>query len=434
MLAAAGSGLRGVSWTPQIATPVTGRVPGPVVEQIVLRCEGSSQDSVAGYLQALHDMQRWAPEYFPYRLVQTPVWLHSQTKTETTGRRALVYRIDGKFTDDLLGEVQAEEFDSNMLGVALGVERHPYWEALTPTTELTTTGISALGGLFDYTAAPGADVVGDVPARLAELHMYAAAANLSYAWVGFRSVNLHDALTNYDPRAEMTGGTADTDGSMTVDATASGGQRLDVSFATQAGWYSRWYITYDLSGDGATAKRDSGRQLVLLRAYCDAATTAEVRLRSQVLGSEDAFYTEPVAVAATAWTIYPLGTVDLTTFPTIYLEARRTAGAGSFHACSITFVPLDEYFLYMEGTNVIGDNALANAATWTVEPDDYLWGRSSDLSKYVLNVQQIGAGVPLGDGRAVIVGARASKASTLTDTVSCVFTAYPRWLSLRGAE
>ncbi len=437
LVSAESAGIQGMVWQPQVATPLHGRLPDPVVEEILLRVGATSHDSLAGYLQALHDMQRWAAEYLGDREAVYPVWLHSQTSAETNGRRALVRRIDAKFSADQFGMWYGPLVDgSNSVQIALGLERAPCWEATTATTEVSTGAISSVGGVYDYTAAPGADIVGDVPARLDHLYVHTNAQNLSLLWAGWRSVNRHGSLASYDPTIGVAVDlNAQTDATTTVDATAAAGTRLNVDFATAAGWANRADGTHDIDGLGNGGAAQSGRHLALLRAKVGAGTTCQVRLlRWHLLATDDGVYTDPVTITTTGWRIHALGIVDLSDSPTIEVHAKRTAGSGDLYLDTIVLIPLDEYFVFAEGLAMLGFPAVANALQLTTRPDDLIEAWDAGSSKRVPAVQHMGQGVPIGDGRMVVVAAADDGDSTLTDTLTCALTAYPRWLSLRGAE
>lgn len=391
---------------------------------------GTSHDNVAALVQGLDEMRWRADEYVRDRSQQYAVWLHAQLSGETGERRAMARQVGVEW----LSEHYSGEMVGFRPGLRVAVEREPYWERTSATTEVETGSLSTLGGVYDYTASPAADVVGDVPARLNRLYAWESGSNLSVLWAGFRSVNKHGSLASFDPCWGVSEGTEDTDTSSVADATAQGGTRVEVTFATEAGWARRGYDVMQI-GD-SSRPGEKGPFLMLLRAKVDAGTEADVKLvRFHVGVDDDGVWTEPKRITATGWTIHPLGLWENEGGPMLEYWARRVSGAGSLHLDCIVFIPTDEYFLFAEGTSILGHTNISNSLQFYTRADNSIVGYAAGLGGVdVYDVEAEGVGVPVGDGRLVVCAARADRASTLGDSLTLKMGHYPRWCNLRGAE
>ncbi len=432
-------------WAPRVATPRVDRVPNPVVEIIETRVKGSNQDNLAQHVQSLHDMQRWADQYMGDRQAMDgagvgPVWLHSKMNSETGERRALVRGIDTKYARDIDSDFYGGMVESNnLMEMALAIERGPYWERTTSSTGSQTSGIDSVGGLYDYTSASATDVPGDVPARVEKLEIWSNITDMSVIWAGFRSAARHTdpVMQPIMSLHELTLGANSTNAS---DPTACEASNVTVSFATSTGWADRVTATRHLYA-GVEYLPNSGMALMLLRAHVSSgatgvpAVTCDVRVqRYEGDATFNAIYSEPVRVNSTVWTIYPLGYHDNGGLPSISVQARRLSTAGSLYLDRMVMLPVDEYFLYAEGTNCIGSSIAAEELYFKVRADDGLIAYSGHLGMYVRNAAQSGAGVPQGDGRMVVVAARKDRQSNSSDTLTMKLSHFPRYVSLRGAD
>ena len=450
--AGAGAGWRTVAWNPKVATPAYGEVPEPVEETLTLLADCSSQDDLATKLQALDAMRRYADEYVHDRVQEHPVWWHAKMYSETGERRALVRKIETEINCPLV--TRADWVENNRAVVRARVTREGLWERTAATTEVTGSGISVLGGVFDYTAS---DVVGDVPARIYQLNLTTSVTSLrlDHVWIGFRSANKRGTLTNFEPLWELEDGGAVTDTALAADETASpggeGNTKMVTSFTTDSGWRER--VTIE-TGDVTSHHDDNrGMFLVLLRAKVDSGTTAEVQLRVGYSAMDDDDYVEKakVEISATSWTEYEMAvlTIPLRDIRAtrvldseydnkvdIQIWARRTAGSDSLHLDCLNLIPVDEYYIFASATKLIYEPGDATYFYFGVAAD----GRSYGVSKSgrdIVALAQIetgGAGVPVGDGRLYVVAARENKVNDISDTYDVGIQFYPRWLTLRGAE
>jgi len=416
-------------WTPQVAGIGTDGLPKTVAERIPLWVYGTSHDNVAALTQLLSDMMRYTNNYWRDVDRASPVWLHSQLSGETNERRALVRTIGWKW--------ETAHYGASMVGstpeIQAAIERVGAWEQPTASTAVETAAIASIGGLYDYTAAGAADVVGTLPARLDYLYTWANAANLSVFWGGIRSAEKH-SLGAYNPILDFASQfTPGTDAADVVDATARSGTRMEITFATQTGWFSRAAGANNI-GDG-TVSGEGGDNLALLRAYVDAGTVVDIKLGFSNVAADGVAYTGIQRISETSWTIIPIqGLWNNDGLPTVDLWATRVSGAGSLHVDCFVLIPVDALFMFAEGTGVMGNGAIANALQIFTRPDGVVKSFSSRLAVDVEDVSLEGAGIPVGDGRLVVCAARASRASTVTDTLTLKMNHWQRWASLRGVE
>lgn len=419
--------LEGKGWIPKVASVGAGGVAQDVMETLTVYIVGTSHDDVATNEQALSDMMRRAGNYWRDVNRRSPVWLYAQLSGETNARRALVKEISWRW----ISQHYSEEMIDFKPRLKITINRMGAWEALTASTYEEVAAVASLGGQFDYTGAPASDVVGTLPSRLNDLFIWESAVNTSVMWAGIRSAELH-TIGAYDPVWTFAADfVPDVDAADVADATAFDGNRMEIDFAVTPGWARR------ASAGGTNLDGDNtGDHLILLRAYTDVGTEADIKiLFSLTSANEDAIYTSIQGITDNAWTIYPISgaLLNYEDSPNVEFWARRTNGAGSLHIDCLVFIPVDAFFLFVEGTNVIGP-ALGTSFGWSVREDGVIQGHSSLTGRDVGNVQMEGPGVPIGHGVMVICGARSGRASTKTDTFTLKMNHLERWAALRGSE
>jgi len=439
-------------WEPRIATPVYGARPGAVEEVLECTLIGTSHDDIATNMQALDFMRVMADEYMRDRMQEHPVWMHAQLSGETNGRRALVHGI--------AAEWMSPHYSGEMVGlrprVELGVVRDGLWEATSAVTMPGATPTAGASVVYDYTASPGADVVGDVPARISNLKI--TNSNITQLWMGARSANKHGTLANFEPIWDCadTDCTLGTDASRNADANASGGNRVTVSPGT-ATWAKR--LTMVLDDITSNYDDNYGRFLWLLRAATGTSSTWEVQLRhgydqlsdsAHVQGpiveidgsgkSSSYFYSEMGVREIPLLSIQADATTGMyERSNAIQSWARRTSGSDYLYLDCLCPIPVDEGYLIASGLKPAG------AAGWvfyTETPKGDLHLFSMELLVPNSRVRRADSPIsgrltlPVGDGRLVIVYSRGT--STLSDQITICGSDsgryYPRWLSLRGSE
>lgn len=423
-------------WIPKVGDLGADGKAGRVKEAILVEINGASYDDVGANEQALSDMMRVCRIWRQDKRMEA-VWLHSKLDGETGERRALVHNISWRW--------KSQHYAGAMVSfsprLTIIIERDGAWEQLADTPDVDIAAVATVGGMLDYTVGPGADVVGTLPARLSKLETWANAADLGVLWGGFRSDEKHGDAGAFDPVLNIEGLTSvGADTADVGDATAENGTRTDVDFTVTEGWglRKRGFVT---AIGNASIEEESSPFLMIVRAYCDAATEAEIKIshnnNSTIADTSSEQFTEAVAIDANAWTFYPLvGLWDNFRAPHMRLYARRTAGAGELHMDVIVFMPTDEYFIFGEQVSMIGNPAVGFRLTLETFADGIINGYSGSLnySGLVSNVEATGPGVPIGDGRLVVCAARDNRVSVLTDTLTVRTAFFPRWAALRGAE
>ncbi len=444
-----------VGWTPRIARPACGSIPPYVTEQIPIRITFSSQDGLATEIQELHHVQQLATEYRVLRGVTIPVWLHSQLGAETGARRAFVRRIDGEFLDSWYGPQPINA--KPKLPLLLEVERHPYWESPAIASMTDVTPAAAVSVTYDYTSG-GADVVGDVPARLVRFSATPSSGELGRLWIGSRSGSKYSTLANFVNHweCENVGGKLGTDAARATDATAHPGGAGDTKVTVTPGtttWAKR--LTLPLSAITPHEQQNFGIFLWLLRCQVSAGTW-EVQLRWGYSGMNDADRLRGpiIEVNETSWDIKEMGIARVPLRDTtairladmfdanielsyeVQIWARRTDGTGTLDLDCICPVPVEESWMVVKGIGATSGNDMFH---YGVSPDDRVWGGTYDAGTQswqqipAISVDQTCLGLPIGDGRLIIVYAR-DTTSVITDRIALKGEYHNRWLSLRGAE
>jgi len=338
----------------------------------------------------------------------------------------------------------------------------PYWERTTATATATGSDISVLGGAFDYTAGGGADVVGDAPARAYKIEVESATTiAFTTAWIGFRSVNKHGTIANFVSKWEAEDGTNYTDAADDADATASGGNRVTINYATVTTWDKRFYLK--LSDLTANYADNYGIFKVLVRAKVTAGTS-DIRAKYTYVSTSyasDSISGPIVEVDANNWAMYDLGlmtvplrdlryitTSDLAAERdkefTLELWSRQTSGAGSLHIDCFVLIPTDEHFLYVDNAEIYtgGLNTEGHLHLFQNSQRKY-HGMSTRSSGFPATPDKFtrtalpspnGIGIPIGDGRIYICLAVATGGNLFDGVCGVELTAIPAWHTLRGAE
>ena len=458
-------------YVPVVATPPgDGTIPPYVTETLPVGLHATTYNAYCLLLQNLAALQKRAAEYWVNPQQSVPVWLTCKLDGETTGREALVKAIHFEFrpwTEALYRECAGATPPGHLFGTIL-VERHPYWEKPIGLSFPNLAGDTGVCVSYDYTT--GADVVGDVPARIEGfcLKTNTAAIALERFWMGIRSATLHGAtgVTAFKHRWECEDGSF-PDAEVTEDAAsevnlASPGAGVG-SFlvVTPAGGGTDWddgsfhnVVTIAADAVGyATASDAFGRFLWLLRAKVSAGTW-EVRFSIGYSGTGSVRFNDPVEVTNTSWDIHEMGIGkfpprDMQTIPVavlplvgdlkmqVSIDAKRTAGAGTLSLDCLYDVPTDEGFIKIPNgyatTTVV--TLIAEGPNDTAQVITLLSGTHFTLPTFEIENFRL----PPGDGRVIIVYARAAS-SVFTDEIEyneaalCTLTYAERWTALRGTE
>ena len=475
LAAAADSGIRNVNYIPAAGDPSGGFV----MDTIRIQADASSDDNLAGFVQALDGAITQAARYRKDKLWEHAVWIHAKMTNESGERRALVRSVDMSWDDDPLSATGRPA--ANMIRYTVRVERGPWERTAIRTGEpLAETAGTAL--VWDYTGGGTSyDLAGDIAARLFELKLKSdtSGAEVTRLWMGFRGENKHPSLANFVPTWELESGTNNgsesgvtDDGATDVNGASPGGASgvfvklvetdLDWDKDTNAGIFQEvMSITLsDIAGGNFTEQY--GDYLWLLRAMLPAnATTWEVQLRWGYSDMADAdFRRGPIKrVTATSWDYHEMGPAqnplrDLSVIGsgllassydggyTIQIWARRTSGAADLYLDCLLPIPIDQGWAKISGFLIDDD---AEGFVWLSEsPDGVFQAVSSNGSAAIAYMPvtnavefRIPGSKPTGasdcDGRLIIAYAGES-GHDLTTGISATIKFYERWLNLRGGE
>lgn len=450
-------------YVPAVAQPTgDGSIPDYVLETLPVIINAADEDSLASILQDLHEAQRYAAEYWADTQQTTPVWYHQKQDGETGERRALVKSIS--FTPDVSWFTPPGSYES--FGGTILIERHPYWEATTPRAFPHDTSISAgVVTLYDYTAS-GADILGDVGARIEDFPIELATLDpIGRFWIGLRSAARHGNVANFITTWEIEDGVLNEGESgiyvnMSRYASPGGDSGAAVVVSeVDAEWDNTWnYVVTGLTlGNVTTNYSDNyGRYLWLLRARVTSGTW-EIQLRyGYVYMSDDEYQRgRVVEINSTDWDLYetdvmPIPMRNLQTIPTeildaahdstweIQIYAQRTSGSGNLVLDALFPIPIDEGYCFLKDFS--RDEYYVSIHTG---PTDEIGAviTDGDSIDFIPAVAAHGWYLPPGDGRMIIAWAR-SNSSMFTDRLEAIAyrngapagTYYERWLSLRGAE
>jgi len=455
-------------WIPAIAEP-TGddSVPPYVVDVIPVAIQCANANALAAGLQKAHALDRLARQYHADPRQHKEVWFTRQLDGETGSTRSLVKSLTFRGNAALGGGWfdAAPSISAGRFGELI-VEHHPYWErttALTLKDESPAAGASVFYDYYNNTAVPG-----DVPARIANMEVYAHADSsgddISRLWIGIRGSDKYAVTpTNFVNIWECENGTNEASGDTTdeggTDATASGSDHVNVapSSLPWTSWTKVLDITFDdVNGGGETGPDQNGEHLWLLRAKADADTTWQVQLRwgYQDISADTLVPGEIMQVDSTSWDYYEGGSASFPLYDCqamlqaswsnldleyeVEIWAQRTSGTGDLYLDCLCPVPIGEGFIYVENAALQTDGTMP--VLIATSPRD----RISALSYYNPDPQAMPRVspnhfyLPPSNGRMIIVYAKASS-SVIGDRIRCCATAsraifYPRWVTLRGAE
>lgn len=450
------------NWQPR--WPTAEPDPPPLAETLRLKATASSADNLAGTMQAWWDMQRWAAEYREDANGTAPVWFHVKLDGETGERRSLVHRIDTAMTDSGI----TEAIDQEIALFDAVIERGPYWESIgTVALNSGTALYTGASVVWDYTASPGADIVGDVPGRLYALTMMQnevggspSGLDIDTMWMGVRSAARHGTLANFVNiwECEDAQATPGTDATGTALVGASGGTALHIAPGTSA-----WAIRLGISLSAVTSNYvdNWGDYLWLLRAQVTSGVW-EAKLRyCSFSSSATAAYVEgpTVEISNTDWRYAEMGVANIPGYVTdalppvardsaswrIEVWARRTDGSGALRIDCLCPIPVDEGILVLRDIGLVPDvpgpvmfiAGSSPRGEWTsvgYGPTGAIWHKAE--------VDTAGFALPPGDGR-MIIAAQGTAASNIG--LNLIFDSYnatyapdsayvPRWVNLRGGE
>lgn len=441
-------------WLARIA-PLSLDAPNQI-EELPIRITGSNHDDLAFHLKELQELQRDSVEYDD-GVKTTGVWLHAKLNNETGERRVFTKSIMGDFATSWFGSsgsIETSGAVSNIAEIPLMIERRPFWESITGTSTPSASQGDAAAFLYDYTLSPGADVVGDIGARVNQLEISntTAAVTIDRLWVGIRSTKFGDPAALV-PVWECEDGTNEALASDVVQALASKGIEVEGTPSGDDTWEK--YLTIKTSDAvGSTAYTDNwGTFLWLLRWKVPSSSTFDVELRFGFDGMADSDWMRGgkvrlvgdgnYAVSSGRWIAtvpfalnrfsgYP-GLSNVSKTWAIQIWARRTSGSGKVYFDCLMPIPLDEGWLIAEGMDLANTERfvfgeLPCGDTMEISKED----KGPPTARPEIDTHNFR--YPPGDGRLVMAYARAST-SVLTDAIDIeTGSYYPAWASLRGDE
>jgi hypothetical protein len=416
-----------------------------VVEVIDVIGVGTQEELIAAEaeIQELLDQARL---WFLNPVQVDSVWLEWTVNGEETdtisyeygAKRALIYR--GRFVLNMPDRFDGGFLNSEVFGQIV-IERSAFWENCYRKSSGFTGGPS--GELIDISSLQA--YRGTVPARLAALSVSSFADYATDFWVGIRSEGMGD--TDFEPVWECEDGTNGTDASDAVDATASGGDKVTVSFSSSESLEERMSITIDEAHSGSDSSHFVGRYLVLARCKVGSSTVCGLKMfygySATPYGTQEEIY-----IDNTVWQLVELGEVQ---FPphrtsryiaswldnmddiTISLHAERISGSGSLDLDCLILIP-SEHLLTIKD---LGDGAtLPVAALYTLEDGtQVLFDALISPSVELYSQGQFSARnwVLPGDCAFMVTAfQRAGTAHSLTDAIDVTVEYYPRWKIYRA--
>jgi len=425
-------------WNPGIDDDESETTP----EAFQILIQATDDDDLASIFQGLKEKRKEAKRYFS-GVDKYGIWIRAQLKNETYARQALTRRLAYNWNQS---PIQPNRL--NLPGFTLGLDRFP-WEDTT-NTPFSGSSVNLIGGTFSFSSN-----VGDMPARLARVMfkgVNGGGGPLYRFWMGFRSGRFGTAANfkTYWPLRLATSYDTDTTGGTTnVDATAKDGYKTITTFTSDN---SMKWRAYCLVNDMTANPNDQrGRFLVLLRAKKTyAGDTVRARLISGYYGgSATPRRFGRVEIESTSWQFYEMGTVTLppagllggselmiNAMLGIEAESLGTPG-GDLEMDCFVLIPTEEGHVYAEapGGVVQYDSGYEKPLVVYTRPNGKTeaWWFQAATSPAATATPQVGRGLPVGSGIAVVAGERFGS-TVKADVIDISVDVYQRWESLRGAE
>jgi hypothetical protein len=364
-------------------------------------------------------------------LSSVPVWLYFNADGESA-KRSLV--LDGS-TKILSDNIYSPLMGVDSIKVNAAIKRKHIWEN-TSATNVSTTGLNVLGGSWLVSNDAGTE-----NQRIESAFIKGVTAAKDQYWVGFRPI--YEGTTGFVPLWECEDGINGTDASDAVDATASGGNRVDVSFTTTATLANRLEIRVD---DIGVSNLDDfvGKYQILGRFKLDAGSTQiRVQLRAGLyyLYDSNTVVQDTIIDGETSWHLYELGEVQ---FPpmgnrdgnpdtwvrwmTLSIWAERLSTTGSLWLDALILIPSDHFFSSKADATPAGGgvDVYTNALDEQYAVGNALADARGNIDPSFTNWEY-----PIGGGL-LVIAAQKNSDSTLTGTLNVELNLVPRWQSYRA--
>ena len=397
--------------------------------------------TLAGVLNDLDKLRERVRIYKADSTNSNPIWLIVRSEGDSGVRRALVYDIQY----EIIGQYDRTPLlraTGNATFVTVTVLRHQYYEPAA-SAQHTQSGIGVVGGKWSIAISNDSSAQN----RIEKLTVQADGASpMSRIWIGIREHNF--GTTGFVPLWEAEHGVpiGSTDTTEGADATASGGNKDTISFATHPEMLNRFTITWDnvATANGISSGDYSdmmGNYLVLARMKVNAAGT---KVRAQLrggwagfLGKESVFGTVYIS-GETNWKLFEMGrisfpttggrggwygtTSDLGDFQFVFF-AQRDSVAGSLDVDCFILIPTDHLF-YCDGASASSSSDLTA----------YIY---EDESQYAIceNGATVWGNIEFGfenwnvspAGGILVAAAQTATSHLLTPTLYVTLDVYARW-------
>lgn len=369
--------------------------------------------------------------YAKNSLSSDAVWLYWNADGETA-KRSLV--LDGS-TEILSDEIYSPLMGIDSIKVAVALKRMPFWENTSYTT-VNKTSLSVTGGIASI-----ANDAGTLNQRIEAAFIVAKTVAKNKFWIGIRPYYGAPGGGEFEPLWECEDGTNYIDASDVADGGASGGNKVQISFAT-ATLAKRFSVTVD-DVIGIGDHRDFvGKYLVLARCKVNAGSTqVRIQLRSGFfyLVDTETVVQDTIIDGQTGWNLVELGEVQFPPmgnrdgradeqieFASLTIWAERLSVAGTLDMDALILIP-SEHLFKCSATGLVIDGG--PEAYVTPIDDNYAVGNSAGYWGN-LDFNMSNWEYPLGGG--IIVTAAEDNTHTLTGTLNVTLYLVPRWQSYRA--
>lgn len=398
------------------------------------------------YLAALYDIQEFisnARQYLSDKQYGNPCWLHFQAEGGAEVRSLIV---DGELEMSAEGHLSAFLGDGGVGFVSLSLARMPWWEEVANTVK-TSSAISVIGGTYTPTGIN----LGDLPGRINYATVFDPSADtIDDIWMGIKPTGAGTA--SFNPVWEAESGSNGTDAADAADATAHGGNRVTISFATVPTMASRLVI-YVEQILGSNYEHMIGEYLVLGRLKLTAGLTGAERIgirlyQSFLSGGERTLTGELLLTSDNAnhtnWGLYELGSLRIPAPGYRYSAEYSSAGVMErntmmqFHAerqVSTASLYVDCFILIPKNGLVkfTGVNMAATAETMYArmlnlaagDKTAFLVGPATQM--YLIDFTPPNECEWPVDGGVVVLAAQDHNNSSLTQTCVVNYSIYPRY-------
>ena len=424
--------VRSQGWQPQIG----GAEDGIVWDTFEIVGRASTN---ALYLAALYNIQKFitdARDYHTNPSLEDPCWIYFRAEGGEEVR-ALVF--DGNL--EMPGEGKMGAFlDNAGAGVARLALARSYWWERTSALTVSTSAVSNMGGEWAPTVTSG-----NLPGRIRTLKITGNASNnIDDVWVGVKPT--YEGTASFNPLWEAESGTNGTDAADAVDASASGGNRVTVSFATSSAMVERFRISvsqilgsnythmigsYTVLGRVKSSSAVTSSQRFLIRTY-QGLLTGETELTGETAFTPD----------TTTWRLVELGyfRVPPTGYrfaestgsalwckdATLYIYAQRLSGTASLYFDCLILIPTEPVLTIKTG----GMNAAADYTQFYSSPAGDTTAVVYDAATTSYSTREHTPGGPLVwpiDGGVLVYASQQAVDSKLSYTSDFEITYYPRY-------